>query len=152
MLVFLFILQIISFYFIALLYTKLSKFQDLERKQESLMNEMENSFSAYIAEMKDENDRLLAELGKETNSQSPKRTIDVQSNHEAKQPIPKTFVSKQLAASTYTQMKQTPKMTEPESTQEKVLYYQDKGMSIDEIAKFLQIGKTEVELFLKFRE
>ena len=88
---FLFILQIISFYFIALLYTKLSKFQDLERKQENIMNEMENSFSAYLAEMKDENDRLLAELSKETNSQSPQRTIDVQSNHEAKQPIAKTL-------------------------------------------------------------
>ena len=35
---------------------------------------------------------------------------------------------------------------------EKVLYHHDAGKSIEEIAKLLQIGKTEVELFLKFKD
>ena len=42
-LIFLFIVQIISFYFLALLYTKVSKFDDLEKKQRKLMVEMDDS-------------------------------------------------------------------------------------------------------------
>lgn len=58
----LFLLQIISFYFIALLNMKISKYKGMEDKQEQMIKEIENSFSAYIAEIKDENDRLLHEL------------------------------------------------------------------------------------------
>ncbi len=151
MIILLFILQIISFYFIALLNTKLSKFQQLERKQESVITEIENSFSAYIAEMKDENDRLLAELSKTDKQRS--NSSQMQENLPIKVPeFPKSFVSKQLAASTYSQTKQPPKKKEPETLQEKVIYYQEEGKSIEEIAKLLQIGKTEVELFLKFKD
>ena len=35
---------------------------------------------------------------------------------------------------------------------EKVLYYNEEGKTVNEIAKLLQIGKTEVELFLKFND
>ena len=35
---------------------------DMENKQEQVLAEIEDSFSAYIAEIKDENDRLLQEL------------------------------------------------------------------------------------------
>jgi len=151
MLVLLFILQIISFYCIALLYTKLSKFQELERKQEKMINEIENTFSAYLVEMKEENDRLLAELSS-AKKHLPDQSKEPQVHQDKKQELPKSFVSKQLAATTYSQMKQPPKIKEPETIQEKVLFYHEKGMSIDEIAKLLQIGKTEVELFLKFKE
>src|SRR4051794_9029785 len=53
-LLFLFILQIISFYFLALMYTKLSKFDNLEKQQRKLMNEMDDSIGAYLSELKDE--------------------------------------------------------------------------------------------------
>ncbi|MER2000059.1 MAG: hypothetical protein ABS882_09795 [Lysinibacillus sp.] len=58
----LFILQLLSFFWIALLNTKLSKYKDLEKKQQSLIEEMDNSIGAYLVEMKDENDRLIQEL------------------------------------------------------------------------------------------
>ena len=61
-LVFLFHLQIISFYFLALLYTKVSKFDDLEKKQRKLMDEMDDSIGAYLSELKDENERLIERL------------------------------------------------------------------------------------------
>ena len=61
-LVFLFIIQIISFYFLALLYTKVTKFDDLEKKQRKLMAEMDNSIGAYLSELKDENERLIEQL------------------------------------------------------------------------------------------
>ncbi|WP_155590259.1 hypothetical protein [Lysinibacillus cavernae] len=58
----LFFLQLLSFYFLIILNTKLAKFKDLEKKQERLMREMDDTISVYLAEMKDENDRLIKEL------------------------------------------------------------------------------------------
>jgi len=58
----LFFLQLISFYFLIILNTKLAKFKDLEKKQERLMREMDDTISVYLAEMKDENDRRIKEL------------------------------------------------------------------------------------------
>lgn len=58
----LFFLQLFSFYFLIILNTKLAKFKDLEKKQERLMREMDDTISVYLAEMKDENDRLIKEL------------------------------------------------------------------------------------------
>lgn len=58
----LFVLQLLSFYFIIILNTKLAKFKDLEKKQERLMREMDDSISLYLAEMKDENNRLIQAL------------------------------------------------------------------------------------------
>jgi len=48
----LFVLQLLSIYFIIILNTKLAKFKDLEKKQERLMREMDDSISLYLAEMK----------------------------------------------------------------------------------------------------
>ncbi|MCS1380867.1 hypothetical protein EYB33_05900 [Lysinibacillus sphaericus] len=58
----LFVLQLLSFYFIIILNTKLAKFKDLEVKQERLMREMDDTISLYLAEMKDENNRLIQAL------------------------------------------------------------------------------------------
>ncbi|MFJ5765136.1 hypothetical protein ACIP9C_07230 [Lysinibacillus sp. NPDC093210] len=69
----LFVLQLLSFYFIIILNTKLAKFKDLEKKQERLMREMDDSISLYLAEMKDENNRLIQALQV---VQKPEKTTD----------------------------------------------------------------------------
>lgn len=58
------VLQLLSFYFIVILNVKLSKFKELEYRQEQLMREMDNVVSAYLLEMREENDRLIEELSK----------------------------------------------------------------------------------------
>lgn len=58
----LFFLQLLSFYFLIILNTKLAKFKELEKKQERLMREMDDTISMYLTEMKDENDRFIQEL------------------------------------------------------------------------------------------
>ena len=65
-LVFLFIAQILSFYFIILLYAKISRLKDIEKNQERLKDEMDQATSVYLAEMRDENDRLIGELKKDS--------------------------------------------------------------------------------------
>lgn len=156
----LFLLQIISFYFIALLNMKLSKYKDLEDRQEQTMKEIENSFSAYLADMQDENDRLLNELKqnsfapplKEHASAQKEVFTTLKNDIEPSFILSKPLVSKQKAASTYVQAASLPEKKVPVTMKEKVLYYYDEGKTPIEIAKLLQIGKTEVELFLKFKE
>ncbi len=65
--------------------------------------------------------------------------------------LPKTFVSKQRVANSYSKTATITEKKEPVTIKEKVFFYDNEGKSIDEIAKMLQIGKTEVELFLKFK-
>ncbi|MFF2752593.1 DUF6115 domain-containing protein [Psychrobacillus sp. NPDC058041] len=150
-LVILFLLQLVSFYLITLLYAKLNKYKDMEKKQELVLKEIDDSFGAYIAEMKDENNRLIQELNKS------EKTFIASTQEEIKEEtrsfeIPKSFVSKQLAASSYLKTVATTEKKIPVTIKEKVLFYSEEGKDIDEIAKLLQIGKTEVELFLKFKD
>ena len=153
-LIILFLLQVISFYFIALLNAKISSFNNMEQKQQQVLIDMEDSFSAYIAEITDENNRLIQEL---QNIEVPKT---VQPKITEKPPIqeakafelPTSFVSKQIAASSYFKSAQTTTIKVPETVREKVLFHSEEGKTPEEIAKMLQIGKTEVELFLKFKD
>ncbi|MFJ6207697.1 hypothetical protein [Lysinibacillus sp. NPDC092081] len=71
----LFILQLISFYFLIILNTKLAKFKDLEKKQERLMREMDDTISVYLADMKDENDRLIQELQRVSKSETQTNAV-----------------------------------------------------------------------------
>ncbi|WP_419961651.1 DUF6115 domain-containing protein [Psychrobacillus sp. BM2] len=150
----LFLLQVISFYFIALLNAKISRFNNMEQKQQQVLNDMEDSFSAYIAEIRDENNRLLKEL---QNTDAPKTTnLEILEKPSIKEAstfeAPISFVSKQIAASSYLKTAQTTTKKVPKTVKEKVLFHYEQGKTTDEIAKMLQIGKTEVELFLKFND
>ena len=154
----LFLLQIMSFYFIALLNMKLSKYKDIEDRQKQTMREIEDSFSAYLAEMKDENDRLLYELKesnmsarKEDASSIQKEVSATKADLESSFLLSKPLVSKQKATNSYVQAASLPEKKQPVTIKEKVLYYNEEGKDAAEIAKILQIGKTEVELFLKFK-
>lgn len=146
----LFLLQLVSFYIIALLYSKINKINDIEKKQQQVLDEIDHSFGAYIAEMKEENNRLLQEL-KSTDLQAasapkiiPKETTSF--------PVQKSYTSKQTAASNYLKMVAATEKKVPTTIKEKVLFYHEEEKSIGEIAKLLQIGKTEVELLLKFKD
>lgn len=156
LIIFLFILQMISFYIISLLNAKLGKLQDIERKQEQILKEIDDSFGAYIAEIKDENNRLLEELEqKDKRVSSPINEVvasETTNSEDLPFDLPKTFVSKKIAANRYSTNAATSEKKVPLSTKDKVIYYAEEGKSAIEIAKILQIGKTEVELFLKFKD
>lgn len=61
-LVVLFICQLISFFFIILLNSKLARFKDLEARQEQIASEMDDAIGLYLMEMREENDRLIKEI------------------------------------------------------------------------------------------
>ena len=163
LIVFLFIMQIISFYFLTLLYVKVTKFDDLEKKQKKLMSEMDDSLGAYLSELKDENERLVERLAERNNYSG----VDKQKNNtlatkaiavpEETQPvvpvnrpkIPVNLVLKSYAATTA----QGLKPIEPNVEDDRLRIYRlhDAGHPVEEIAKKLGKGRTEIELILKFR-
>ena len=61
-LIVLFICQLLSFFLIMILNSKLAKFKDLEARQEKIIREMDDAIGAYLMEMKEENKRLIEEL------------------------------------------------------------------------------------------
>lgn len=58
----LFIIQLITIFFMILLNSRLSNVKDLEIHQNQLIREMDDAISLYLLEMKEENDRLISEL------------------------------------------------------------------------------------------
>ena len=61
-LIVLFICQLLSFFLIMILNSKLAKFKDLEARQEKIIREMDDAIGAYLMEMKEENNRLIEDL------------------------------------------------------------------------------------------
>ena len=168
----LFILQLLSFFFIVLLNTKLAKYKDIEQKQQKLVEEMDNAIGAYLYEMKEENDRLIEELKEATK----KNESITQLNTNAQTTVPQdnmvTTVSKKAAASVYERnieshtavapvkaneiLKQVGTITKTEESPKPLTFEQkvkkmfNDGQSIEQIAKKTNKGKTEIELLLKF--
>ncbi|GLC87373.1 DUF6115 domain-containing protein [Lysinibacillus piscis] len=164
----LFILQLLSFYFIVILNVKLAKFKDLENKQERLMREMDDTISMYLADMKDENDRLIQELQETTkpakkvvNAQDEVAATDAVVESPALHNEPRLYVPKAVAANAYTRQQHAQtqpsrsSIVQPEvkelTLEQKVIQLATQGKTSEEIAKELQKGKTEIELLLKFQ-
>lgn len=195
----LFCLQLISFFLIVILFAKLNKFKELERKQQQTVEEMDAALGAYLMEMKEENERFIQKL---STIPKPEKESKVNSNvpsHMHNQPKEqinsvKKFVSPSTASTVYktniekqTQFEEatflTSKPTVTEKIQqeimpanahietvndrviaqveelpqakelndeEKIVAMYKAGSSIEEIAKNLNKGKTEVELLIKF--
>ncbi|MEK4711265.1 hypothetical protein MKX62_00335 [Sporosarcina sp. FSL K6-5500] len=145
-----------------MLYTKVTKFDDLEKKQRKLMTEMDNSIVAYLSELKDENERLIEQLTVHAQQPDFKKTTVSASQEPAaseevrpviRASIPKMPVNLALksykAAGQATEESKAP--VEAVDARTQVIRLYDAGQSIEEIAKQLGKGRTEIELILKFR-
>lgn len=72
-----------------ILNSKLAKFKDLEARQEKIIREMDDAISAYLMEMKEENNRLIEELTATKQPHAVKAEIqhDVQHQYDTKPAI-----------------------------------------------------------------
>ncbi|MET4559156.1 hypothetical protein ABIA69_000299 [Lysinibacillus parviboronicapiens] len=167
----LFVLQLLSFYFIIILNTKLAKFKDLENKQERLMREMDDTISLYLAEMKDENNRLIQELQavpipepevkttyavqqvkkqqKEQDYQfSPEqeKTVLAPTSHDSE---PRILVSKNIAANAYSRQQQAGVTVSSASQTKDVMLQKEepKPETVEQqIVQLAKQGKTAEEI------
>ncbi|MCY9545760.1 hypothetical protein [Lysinibacillus xylanilyticus] len=165
----LFILQLLSFYFLIILNTKLAKFKDLEKKQERLMREMDDTISLYLADMKDENDRLIQEMQRVSKSDiqnAVKQEEPIVRQKEQEQPPsltkeestgdgsvsldnePRVYVPKNIVANAYSRQQQTGAKNDANKTVAKVSQsaQQPTDATKKEEAKPLTIEQQAIEL------
>jgi hypothetical protein len=179
--VFSIILNIVALLAIVILYLRQNRFLTAEKKQQQLMEEMENLFSAYLIEIKEENERFIASInGVPINSSHLIKEGDMHRGSEkasGEQGVPpeendQETVSRVVygrihAAKTYQaamsqskpsvmefgEAEGTAKDNMPDNSEtimQQISYMQGEGLTVDEIAKKLNKGKTEIELFMKF--
>ncbi|MFJ7950553.1 hypothetical protein ACIQZG_03380 [Lysinibacillus sp. NPDC096418] len=172
LIVVLFVLQLLSFYAIVILNTKLAKFQDLEKKQERLMREMDDTISLYLTEMKDENNRLISELQTVPKPQSivaahpimqeeqhieleaQQATVERSSKEESKTNFEveqRVFVPKNIAVNAYSRQQNasnnTVNQSAPVAIQEAVIEETQKELTLEEqVIKLSKQGQTIEEI------
>ncbi|MEL3971303.1 hypothetical protein AAEO50_03335 [Rossellomorea oryzaecorticis] len=168
-----FLLNIISLLAIIILYTRQNRFIDLEKRQGKMLQEMEETISTYLIEMKEENDAFISSLhkSKDEHSASQSKTV-IQQKSDSKHKVeePGSPANKRLNAyKAYNKpaasiqgnedeggwsplVPDESSANEEKSLVNKVITLQQKGLSIDEIAKSMGKGKTEIELLLKFNQ
>lgn len=139
---------------------KLSKFDDLEKKQNTLMKEMDDAIAVYLAEIKDENDKLVEKITAKTKDESifneaslKQPDKDLKTREEADLPItmPKHTI-RNHARQSYEAVKLNVLQEDLEiDDKTRVIQLHEDGKSVEDIAKLLGKGQTEIELILKFK-
>jgi hypothetical protein len=168
-----FLLNIISLLAIIILYTRQNRFIDLEKRQGKMLQEMEETISTYLIEMKEENDAFISSLNKSKNEHSdqknkteiPQKSSSKHKDEELGSPSNKRLNAykayKKPAESIQRNddggewsplVPDESRLNEEKSLVNKVITLQQKGLSIEEIAKSMGKGKTEIELLLKFNQ
>ncbi|ALC81079.1 MULTISPECIES: DUF6115 domain-containing protein [Bacillus] len=149
-----FTLHGVLIYFVLILYTRLKATHDMEAKQRQLLEETENTLTAFLIELKDENRELKKQLEVPEATKSKHFETKNQSTNE------KSENKEELPSYIESLLKETERneaaVMQPEqeiqlSFDEQAVALFQKGHSIEEIARKLKSGKTEIELLLKFR-
>ncbi|MED5050505.1 hypothetical protein P9850_01295 [Anoxybacillus rupiensis] len=156
-----FALHAFSLFIIILLYLQLSKVKEVEKKQSQLIQEMEETISAYLLEWKEENERFLQALSQRMRSRdnvqtkpspAPKQHSAPVKDDEWLPPMEQVDTIKDRIEISETNQQQKEVPSSPSSIAEQAEQLQKEGKTIEEIAKLLNKGKTEIELLLKFRQ
>ncbi|AJD91025.1 hypothetical protein JMA_17080 [Jeotgalibacillus malaysiensis] len=146
MVIFLLILSIIfniaAFLSIYLLFLRQNRLINKEVEHEKTLNEIEQTFTGYLLEMKEENEQFLKQFEKISNAEQ----------ETDKTPSPEPVVSLKTARNLATAAYKKPEKKKTASTRDQAKQMVDEGYTIEEVAKELKKGKTEVELMLKFNQ
>lgn len=174
------ILNTAAIFAIILLYLRQNRLVEAEKKQERIIGEIEEVFSSYLLEIKEENEKFIKNMKTTNNARKTGIEFDRLSNNnkpdkEQKEEFPPRIgkgVSYHAAKKAYQQNSEpsSVKADETESNLEdlytiddsselqqlsfidRVLYLKNQGLSVEEIARDLNKGRTEIELLLKFRQ
>lgn len=141
-----FVLHGISLFLIILLSLKWVKIKETEREQAELIREMETMMTTYLMQFKEENERFVKQITSSVVRQKKRETPP--SLREEQPSLPIDDVVDRIELSTT-----TPKGEQSlDSLVSEALKLQQQGKTIEEIAKTLKRGKTEMELLLKFHQ
>lgn len=170
-----FILHIFTIYGMVVLFAKYQSIKQLEQSQKQLLQQTEEALSLFLMEVKDENEKFLQsmELTFDKNvKQVDKKKVEAKplintrqegefhhveqmGTNEAEE-IPNHLQS--LLKAKGEDVLEIDRMQEDDSNDLKGGIHKQvnelikKGYTIEEIAQQLKVGKTEIELFIKFHE
>ncbi|MFD2925549.1 DUF6115 domain-containing protein [Halobacillus naozhouensis] len=137
-----FILHGILILIIMVLFKKVKQAEELELRQKQVASEIEEVFNQYLMEIKEENEKMDTWLNHTSTSEA---------DHRPQEPT-KTEKPEEQNDEDYSPP--LPVQEEAEyvpSLPSRVMTMYNSGMDMEEIARELNLGKTEVELLVKFQ-
>ncbi|KGX88419.1 hypothetical protein [Pontibacillus litoralis] len=153
-----FLLHGVTLFIIVMLAKRVSKANELELQQQQVAKEIEDTFTAYLLEIKEENERLLNRIEENGYNDYRVNASTGPKEHGVHQTVPENeYASNSAKEDSSTHLKQqhyTPPQAKEEeiytpSLQSSIYQLHLQGLTNEEIAKQLDCGKTEVELTLK---
>ncbi|EMI11873.1 hypothetical protein [Anoxybacillus gonensis] len=141
-----FVLHGVSLFLIILLSLKWAKIKETEREQAELIREMETMMTTYLMQFKEENERFVKQMTSSAVRQKKKEPPLLLRDEQVRLPVEDVVDRIELSSTT---PQEEPAL---ESLISEALKLQQQGKTIDEIAKLLKRGKTEIELLLKFHQ
>lgn len=167
-----FMLNAVALFAIIVLFMRQNRLHEVKKQQEKLAAEMEEMMAAYLLEMKEENEKFINEFSASRTSAessplptpaatpSKEETAATITSLQKEDPVAISAPSMQRirAAKVYGTASSSEKVQseekaspsdEPEKPED-VFSLKEQGLGVEEIARKLNKGKTEVELALKF--
>jgi len=156
----LFLLNILLAFSVLLLYMRQNRLLEIEKQQKLLLEESEQVITSLVQEIKEENEQFLLSIQEVNMPHTGKRNTAPRNVEEKKaasvsavnsrRSLVKHHAVNAYQATIKEQDSLESSLKEP-SLEEQVESLAAKGLTVSEIAKALQRGKTEVELLMKFR-
>ncbi|MEG7334107.1 Swarming motility protein SwrB [Bacillus subtilis] len=151
-----FALHGVLLYAVIILYTRLAAVKETEKQQKKILEETENTLAAFLLELKEENEKLI-ENTDSPSSQAEKETqkSDLQRSEkyaerdavQEEENLPEHIEG----LITEVERQEESVNSDVQSFEDQVIDLYEQGYSASQIAQKLKSGKTEIELFLKFR-
>ncbi|MGG1245815.1 DUF6115 domain-containing protein [Bacillus spizizenii] len=148
-----FTLHGVLLYAVIILYTRLAAVKETEKQQKKILEETENTLAAFLLELKEENEKLIENTGspsshteEETENSDlrhPKKDSEQDASQEEENPLKGLITEVERQEESVNSIAQ--------SFEDRVIELYEQGYSASQIAQKLKSGKTEIELFLKFR-
>ncbi len=151
-----FTLHGVLLYAVVILYMRLAAVKETEKQQKKILEETENTLAAFLLELKEENEKLIENTAspssqmKEETQKSDLRPAEKESEQEAVQEE-ENFLEHIEGLISEVERQEENVNSNTQSFEDKVMELYEQGYSANQIAQKLKSGKTEIELFLKFR-
>ncbi|MEC1581999.1 swarming motility protein SwrB [Bacillus subtilis] len=151
-----FTLHGVLLYAVIILYTRLAAVKETEKQQKQILEETENTLAAFLLELKEENEKLIenkASSASQSDEESKKPGHQHSETYQERDPVQEAENLPEHIEGLITEVDRREEIvnSEVQSFEDQVIELYEQGYSASQIAQKMKSGKTEIELFLKFR-
>ncbi|UUH72123.1 swarming motility protein SwrB [Bacillus subtilis] len=151
-----FMLHGVLLYAVIILYTRLAAVKETEKQQKQILEETENTLAAFLLELKEENEKLIenkASSASQSYEESQKSGLQTSETYQERDPVQEAENLPEHIEGLITEVDRREELvnSEVQSFEDQVIELYEQGYSASQIAQKMKSGKTEIELFLKFR-